>query len=191
MVVALWQGAEFLAETFVAGVVFAGCAIAVAAPVAERFGNFFEFGVISEYGSAFAHGDVVGRVETECADVAKGADQFAVVGGTERVATVFDQPQIMLFAQCYDHVQVVRIAQGVGQHDGFCLAADSGFDLAGINVVGAQFDIDEYRHSAKLQDRVDGGGETCGDANDFIARLDRTVAQLGRGQCVECDQICG
>ena len=49
-------------------------------------------GFVGEEGAAFAHGDVVGRIEAERAEVAEGADVAAAPGGAQRVAAVLDQP---------------------------------------------------------------------------------------------------
>ena len=36
---------------------------------------------------------------------------------------------------------------------------ERGFELRDVDVVGGQRDIDEYRHQAVLDDRIDGGRE--------------------------------
>ena len=41
----------------------------------------------------------------------------------------------MLFSQGYDDVEIVGIAQGMGQHDGFGLGADRFLDLAWVDVI--------------------------------------------------------
>lgn len=75
------------------------------------------------------------------------------------------------------------------QHDGFGARADGGFDQVGVDVVCERIDIDEHRQRAKLDDGVDGGRETGGHGDDFIAFADGARAQLGRGQGVEGHQI--
>ncbi len=179
MVVALRQVAELPTEALAAGIVFAGRAIAVAPPVAEGLGSPFEFGIVGEDRTALAHGDVVGRVKTQGADVAESADQLAVVGRAEGVAAILDQPELVFPAQRGNHIQVVGIAQGMGQHDCTGLRTDRGFDLGGVDVVGAEFDIDENGNCAELQDGVDRGRETGGYGDDFISGLDRALAEAG------------
>jgi len=56
---------------------------------------------------------VVGRVEAERGDVAERSDLPAVIGRTQGVAAVLDQPQAMIVAELADGGQVERIAQGV------------------------------------------------------------------------------
>ena len=137
--------------------------------------------MIGKYRTAFAHGDVVRRVKAQCCNVAKGAHHLATVGSAQRIAAVFNQPQVVLFAERGDHVEVERVAQRMGQHDGFGFGRNGSFYLAGVDIVGEPVHINKNRHRAKLNDRVDGGWKACRHANDFIAALDGPVAQLGRG----------
>lgn len=110
VVVAVWQGAQFPAKALVAGVVAPGRAVAVAAPVAHALGNGFELAVVGEHRPAFAHGDVVRGVKAQGGDVAKGAHHLAAVGAAQGIAAVFYQPQLVLFAQGGDYVEVERVA---------------------------------------------------------------------------------
>ena len=105
VVVAFRQIAELLAEATAAGVVLARWAVAVAAPVAEAFGNLLQLAVVGEDRTALAHGDVVRRVETQGADVTEGTDHLPVVGRAERIAAVLDQPEIVFLAQRGDHLR--------------------------------------------------------------------------------------
>ena len=77
----------------------------------------------------------------------------------------------------------------MGQHDGLGLWADGGLDLAGIYVVGQAVHIHEDRHGAELDDGVDRGGEAGSDADDLVALLDGALAQFGRGERAEGDQV--
>ena len=189
VVVALRQGAELLPEALATGIVTAGCAVAIPAPVAEGFGNGLQLAVVGEHRATFAHGDVVRGVEAKGGDVAPGADHLAVVGGAERVAAVFNQPQPVLVTQRLDLGQVEGVAQGVGEHDGLGLGGDGGFNEAGVDVVGLHVDVDEDRDGAELHDRVHGGRETRSHANHFITFLDGALAQFRRGEGAEGDQV--
>ena len=62
---------ELSVKALAAGVVAAGWAPAVAPPVAKRFNEAFQGGVVRIDGSALAHGNVVGRVEAGGAQVSK------------------------------------------------------------------------------------------------------------------------
>src|SRR6185436_2585733 len=92
VVIAERKIAELPFETLATGVVLARRAIAVAPPIAETVRNLLEIEIVGEDRAPLAHGDVMRRVETQRADVAKGAYQASVVRGAKRVATILDQP---------------------------------------------------------------------------------------------------
>ena len=74
VVVALGQFTELPAEALVAGVIYTGRAPAVPAPVAEAFGDHLELLVAHDvHRAAFAHGEVMGRIEALGADVTPSA----------------------------------------------------------------------------------------------------------------------
>ena len=75
VIVAMWQVAQLLAEALAAGVVLAWLAVAVPTPVTDRFDDLAQLVVVGEHCAAFAHGDVVGGVKAQCADVAEGANK--------------------------------------------------------------------------------------------------------------------
>ena len=179
VIVALWQIAQLPTKSFAAGVVFSGRTVTVATPVPEALGDLAQFVVVRKDSPTFAHGDVMGRVKTEGSDVTKSAHQTPIVGGTQRIAAIFNQPQLILLANGLDHVQVVRVAQRMRQHDRLGFGADGRLQLRGIDVVGPQFDIDKNRAGAKLNDRVDRGGESSRHTDDFIPGFDGSIAQLG------------
>lgn len=189
VIVALRQGAELLAESLATGIVTAGGTVAVAAPVAEGFGNGPQLAIVGEHRTALAHSDVVRGVEAEGGDVAQGANHPAIEGGAKCVTAVLDQPQAMLVAQGLDFGEVEGVAQGVGQHDGLGLGGDGGFDELGVDVVSLHIDVDEDRDGTELHDGVDGGGEACSHADDFVTLLDGALAELGRGERAECHQV--
>ncbi len=57
----------------------------------------------------------------------------------------------MLFAQTGDDLEVEGVTQGVGKHDRFGPRAYGLLNAAGVNVVGAEFDINEDGDGAELQ----------------------------------------
>ena len=178
VVVTIRQVAQLVAKALTAGVVFAGLAIAVAAPVAEALSNGFQFAVVGEHRTTFAHGNVMCRIEAQRSNIAKGTNHLATIGSAQRITAVFNQPEVMLFAQRCNHVQVKGVAQTMGKHDRLGFLADSGFYLGGINVVCERVHIHKHRYSTELQDGVDGGWEACSYTDDFIALLNGTVAQF-------------
>ena len=189
VVVALRQLAELPAEAFVTGVVLAAGAPAVAAPVPEAFRQHLEFHVPDNvHRAALAHGEVMRRVETLRGQVAERARELAVVAAAERVAVVLNQPEVVPFAKFQGGGEVEGIAQRMGHHHGLGLAGDvRGFELVGAAVERGRVVVDEHRHAALLEDRGDGGGETGGAGDDFVAGPQLAVAQLGAGEGGEGD----
>ena len=132
---------------------------------------------------------MVRGIKADRRDVAKGADHLAVVGGTKRVAAVFDEPQVVLLAELRDRAEVEDIAERVGDHDRLGLLAAGSFQLGDINLIGRQDHIDEDRHEFVLEDRIHGGRESGGDCDDLIAGLELAIPQLGRGQGAQGHQV--
>ena len=163
------------AETLVAGVVFTWGTIAITAPVAEGFGDQIEFSVVSEHGTALAHCDVVCGVKTQGGDVTEGAHQLTVVDRTQRVTAVFYQPQVVLLAECGDHIQIERVAQAVGQHDGFGLGRNGGLNFRRINVMCGQIQIYEHWYRAKLNDWIDSCWKSCSNADHLVPLLNGAI----------------
>src|SRR5438128_158983 len=95
VVVALRKVAVALLETDPAGVLAAGIAPAVAAPVADRLDDPLQARPVREHGAALAHRDLVGRVEREGREVAERADGLAADPGAERVAAVLDEEEVV------------------------------------------------------------------------------------------------
>ncbi len=179
MIVPTRQRAELPVKALAAGVVHAGLAPAVAAPVAEALNEYLERGLIGQHSAALPHGDMVRGVEAHRSDVAEGADLLALPRGPERVAGILDQPKVVLLAEGRDRFHVEDIAQGVGDHDGLGLFAARLFELGDVDLVAGQGDIDKDRDAAILQNRIHRRRKACPDGDYFIARLDLPVAQLG------------
>ena len=191
MVVAAGQRAELPVEALAAGVVDAGLAPAVTAPVAPAIDEDLERGLVGEHGASLAHGDVVRGVEADGGDVAEGADVLALPGGAERVAAVFDQPQVVLLAESRDRVEIEDVAEGVGDHDGLDPGTVGLLKERGVDLEAGDSDVEEDGHEAVLEDRVDRSREARGDGDDLIAGLELAVAKLGRAQRGERDQVRG
>ena len=117
------------------GVLLAGLAPAVAAPVAEGFGDLAECGVAGQHGAAFAHGDVMGGVEGQRGEVAEGAHLAALPGGAEGVAAVFHQPQAVGLGEGTHGIEVEGVAEGVGDHDRLGARREGRFEHGHVDVV--------------------------------------------------------
>ena len=90
VVVSIGKVTELLAKAFATGIVLAGLAIAVAAPISKTLCNVLEFAVVGEHRAAFAHGDVMSRVKAQCGNVPKGAHHLTTVGCDQRISAFFN-----------------------------------------------------------------------------------------------------
>ncbi len=170
VVVAGRQIAQLPTEALAAGVVLAGVAPAVAAPVANGAGGFLEPRMIDDNAAPFAHGHVVGGIETERGHIAEGAGEFAVEGRAEGVAVIFQQPEIVAAGNIGDDIHGAGIAERVRNQDGSRARADGVFNQVRIEVVCSHFAIHKNRNQAVLHDGSQRGGKRDGRRNDFIAR---------------------
>ena len=168
VVVAIRQIAMLLSKAFTASVIFAGLAIAIPAPVAEALCNGVQLAVVGEHRTTFPHGDVVRRVKAQCSNVAKGAYHLTTISCPQCITAILYQPQVVLFAQCSNHVEIKGVTQAMGKHYRFCFRTDGGFNFAGIYVVRERIHIHKDWYCAELQYGVDRGRETCRYPNNFI-----------------------
>ena len=121
VVIALRQITQLPTKTFSASVVFAWITKAIAAPITKRFCNALQAWLIGEHCSTLTHSDVVRGIKAKSCKITKCADLLVVIGGSKRVATIFNQPKVVLLAQTRDDIKVVWIAKRVGQHNGLGL----------------------------------------------------------------------
>ena len=193
VVVAFGQFAEFPAEAFMAGVVLAAGAPAIAAPVAETFREHLELHVADDiHRAAFAHRQVMRRIKALRGQVAERAGEFPVVAAAQRVAVVLDEPEMVFSAKVHCGGEVKRIAQRVRHHHGLGLAGhERGFELVGAAVERGRVVVNEHRHAALLQNRRDGRRKTGGAGDDFVPGAQLAVAELGAGQRGQRHQIRG
>jgi len=111
-------------EPLAAGVVLAAVARAVAAPVAEARGGELEPRVGGVHRAALAHGDVMGWVEAGRTEMAEGPGESAPIEAPESIAVVLDQVEVVRPAELPDGIEIERVAQGMGEHDGPRLVAE-------------------------------------------------------------------
>ena len=152
-----------------------------------------EQSVVGIDGAAFAHGHVVGRIEGTGAEVAPGAGLACLAADgvfrAEGVAVVLNEPQTVFVAEAAHGGKVEGVAQRVGYHDGFGARREGGFETADVDVVLRYGDIDEHGHGTVRNHGSDGGGETAGHGDDLVAATHLAVAQLGRGEGKEGQQV--
>ena len=88
-----------------------------------------------------------------------------------------------------DRVEVEDVAQRVRDHDGSGLFAARGFELAHIDVVGRQRDIDEDRHEAILDDGIDRGGKPAATVMTSSPGLSRRSPSLGEVSALTASRL--
>ena len=170
MIVAAGQRAQLPLETLAAGVVLSGFAPAVAPPVSKAVDDHLQRWFVGHHRAAFTHGDVVRGIEAYGCDIAEGPDLAPLVGRSQRVAAVFYKPEVVLFAERRDRIEVEDVAQSVRDHDGLYLGTVGLLQTGDIDLIGWQRDVQKYRHEAILKDRINCCGESRGHCDHFIAR---------------------
>ena len=75
------------------------------------------------------------RIKAKGPNVTKCSDHLTVIGRTQRVATVFDQPQIMLFTQSRHHLDVKGVTETMRQHNSLRFGTYCRFNFAGVNIM--------------------------------------------------------
>ena len=111
------------------------------------------------------------------------------VACSEGVAVVLDEPQVVPVDDLHHLVQIKRNSQGVGEEDGLCLLRNRRFQLLNVDVVSPEFDVHKYGNQSVLDERGDGGWEAGGHCQDLVAGLESLVAQLGRSQGGDRQQV--
>ena len=145
--------------------------------------------------AAFAHGEVVRRIETGGSEVADGSgfahDSVNFDFGTERVAVVLHKPEVVEFAELFDLDDIEGVAEGVGDHHGFGFFRIRGFQLSNVDIVLRNGNVDEHRNRAELDDWRDGCRESRGNGDDFVSAADSAFTEFVCGECGEREQVCG
>ena len=125
--------------------------------IAERQNDAIQLRVVRNDRAAFAHRQMMRRIERKCADMSDRAGVFIIPLRAQSVAGIFDQPQIVLLADLDDFIHVVHIAQRMRQKDALCSRRNRFFDFVDVDVVGAGFGINEHGDKPVLKNRI----ETC------------------------------
>jgi hypothetical protein len=96
----------------------------------------------------------------------------ALVLGAEALSGILDDRQAVPGGDGIDFVHIRRLAVEADRHDGAGPGGDRDFDLAGVDIAGVRFDIDEDRRGAEQGDDFGGGDEGERGGDDFVTRLD-------------------
>ena len=125
---------------------------------------------------------MVCRVKAARRDIAEAPGRSAPVSGTQGVAVVLDQPEVVRFGEPCDGIDIKRISEGVGDHNRPSFVPESLVKHAHVDVVSREFDINKHRDEPVLNYRVEGGGKTGCDSYYFIAWPQRPVTQFVRSK---------
>src|SRR4051812_3527966 len=106
MIVACGQLPQLPAIAFPASVLAAGGAIAIATPIAEALGNFFQVRSRCHDRTALAGGNVVGRVKATSGQVPPIPHVLAAQACAQSIAAILDQPHPVLLAQITDSLTI-------------------------------------------------------------------------------------
>ena len=78
--------------------------------------------------------------------------------------------QVVLGGELHHCIEIERVAQRVGQHDGPGPVGTRHFELGYFDVVCRNLYVDKHRNESVLNDGIDGGGKSRRHGDDFIAR---------------------
>ena len=75
-------------------------------------------------GSAFSHCHMMWRIKAGGSDISNGSGQSALsvdrITGSQRIAVILDQPQIVTVTEIFYRFQIKGVAQGMCKHHCFC-----------------------------------------------------------------------
>src|SRR3546814_12026074 len=117
-IIAHRQITKLAAEALAACIVYTWGAPAIPSPIAHRFDHALEPWLVREDRSPFAHGDVMGGIETQRADVTKRANIPSAIGGAERIAAILDDPAAIFLRDPQHLPPPEGVAERLGQHKG-------------------------------------------------------------------------
>ena len=144
--------------------------------------------------TAFAHRHMMRRIEAGCTNITNCTRQSSLavnrIGTAKCIAVILHQPQIILIAECTDRSQVKRISKRMCNHNCLCLLTQRLFQLAYIQIILWNRQIQKNRNCTILQIWSNRGRKTCRNRDDFIPTLHTPLSQKWRSQRHKCQQIC-
>ena len=176
VIIPFGEGAVLCGKTLATGIVLPARAIAVAAPIADRARSPGKGIVIGEDTTPFAHRYVMRGVEGAGRYVAETSDHLPLIGRTQSVTAILYEPQIVLLHQFHDNIEIVRVAQRMGEEYSTGLGTDRVSKSIWIYIIGTYIDIDEHGYHSILDDRIQCRRKPRRDRNDLVAWLQCAIA---------------
>src|SRR6266851_2124676 len=119
-------------------------------------------------------------IQAEAGDVPETARALALVDGSMRLGSVFDDAQPMLMREIHDRLHLRRVAVQMDGNDGARALAQSAIQLSPVHCVGIRLDIDKNGRRAHLRYSLDGGNKRMRDRNHLIAGSNMAGTQSQR-----------
>jgi hypothetical protein len=93
------------------------------------------------------------------------------------VEPVFEQPEVVLFRQRHEYVEITRNPHRVRDKDGARFRSDGGFDLRNVDIINSWLAVDKNGHEAVLHQRGQSGWK-CDRRRDDLITTPQTVLDL-------------
>jgi hypothetical protein len=133
---------------------------------------------------------MMGRIEALRAQIAEGPGRLPVIGASEGVAVVLDEPQAMAGAEIAARLQIEGIAEGMGEHDRLGLAGrECLLQLLDARITRDRIVVDEDRDRSILHDRSYGGRESGRGCDHLVARSDPAILELRGAERGESQEV--
>ena len=165
---------------------------ACGAVVGEGTDGACELFVVGGDGSGVAEcAEVFAGVEAVAGGVAERSGAAAVEEASVGLGVVFDEFEMVVFADAADLVGVGALAVEVHDHDGAGAGGDGRFDARGVDLIGGYVGLHEDGHEAVFGDGEYGGDIGVGGDDDFVAWLHDAHFHIGAEYPDECVEAVG
>ena len=194
VIISQWKFPILLIETMTTQIVLSGRTHTVPPPVAQGTDNLMQQRVVGINCTAFAHRHVMWRIKTRRTDITDASrlspHSIHAILTSKGIAVVLYQPEPMCIAERTDCFQVKRISKRMCNHNCLCLLTQCLFQLAYIQIILWNRQIQKNRNCTILQIWSNRGRKTCRNRDDFIPTLHTPLSQKWRSQCHKRQQIC-
>src|SRR5579872_3196670 len=99
-------------------------------------------------------------IEAQGRDIPKGSNVATFECRTERVATILDQPEIVLSGKSGDGIKIKNVSERMRDEDRLGPIAARRFELAHINLIARNSHVHENRYQTVLKNGIHGGRKT-------------------------------